>query len=68
MNIRKYREAAGLNKSELARKMNVSLPTVCRWEKGEDCPAAARILKLASVLDCTIDELFGREPPGRGSA
>lgn len=68
MNIRKYREAAGLSKSDLARKMKVSLPTVCRWEKGEDFPAAARIPELASVLDCTIDELFGREPPSSDSA
>lgn len=68
MNIRKYREAAGLSKSELARKMKVSLPTVCRWEKGEDFPAAARIPALASALDCTIDELFERKPAGRDSA
>lgn len=54
--------------SELARKMNVSLPTVCRWEKGEDLPAAARLPALASALDCTIDELFGLEPPSRDSA
>lgn len=68
MNIRKYREKAGLNMSELARKMNVSLPTVCRWEKGEDLPTAARLPALASALDCTIDELFGLEPPSRDSA
>lgn len=68
MNIRKYREKAGLNMSELARKMSVSLPTVCRWEKGEDFPAAARLPALASALDCTIDELFGLEPPSRDSA
>lgn len=68
MNIRKYREAAGLSKSDLARKMKVSLPTVCRWEKGEDYPAASRLPELAAALDCTIDELFGREPPCRDSA
>lgn len=61
MNIRKYREAAGLSKSELARKMKVSLPTVCRWEKGEDYPAASRLPDLASALDCTIDDLYRRD-------
>lgn len=61
MNIRKYREAAGLSKSELAKKMRVSVPTVCRWESGEDYPAAARLPALASALDCAIDDLFAPE-------
>lgn len=61
MNIRKYREAAQLSKTELAKKMGVSVPTVSRWEKGEDFPAAARLPALASALDCAIDELYDRE-------
>lgn len=61
MNIRKCREAAGMNMTELARKMRVSLPTVCRWEQGEVFPAASRIPELASALDCSIDALFGRD-------
>lgn len=68
MNIRKYRESAGLNKSELAKKMNVSLPTVSRWETGEVYPSASRIPELAAALDCSIDELYGRDPPSRDSA
>lgn len=64
MNIRKYREAAGLNKAELAKKMRVSVPTVCRWESGEHLPTADRLPELASALECTIDELFDRARPG----
>lgn len=61
MNIRKYREAAGLTKSDLAKKMRVSLPTVSRWEAGTDYPAAARLPALARALDCSIDDLFADE-------
>ncbi len=59
MKIRKFREASGMNKTELARKMGVSIPTVSRWEIGEDYPAAARLPALAAALDCTIDQLYG---------
>lgn len=50
-----------MNKTELAKKMGVSIPTVSRWKNGEDLPAAARLPALAVALDCTIDELFGRD-------
>lgn len=68
MNIRKYREAAGLTKSELAKKMHVSIPTVSRWEAGTDYPAAARLPALARALDCSIDELFDGESFARAPA
>ena len=61
LKIQKYREATGMNKTEVAKKMGVSIPTVSRWENGEDLPAAARLPALAVALDCTIDELFGRD-------
>lgn len=68
LKIREYREAAGMNKTELAKKMGVSLPTISRWEMGEDNPLADRLPALADALDCTIDELYGREPSDRDSA
>lgn len=63
MEIRKFREAAGLTMTELAGKLGVSVPTVSRWESGEDSPAAPRLPLLADSLCCTIDELFGRDSP-----
>ena len=68
LKIREYREAAGMNKTELASRLRVSIPTISRWESGEDYPAAARLPALAAALGGTIDELFAREPPGRDSA
>lgn len=68
MEIRKYRELARLSKTELAKKLGVSIPTVSRWENGEDFPAAVRLPASATALDCTIDELYGRGSPGQDSA
>ena len=68
MQIRKYRLAKELTMAELAKKLGVSVPTVSRWENGEDFPAAARLPALADALDCSIDELYDRVPSGQNSA
>lgn len=68
MRIGELRERAGMTKTQLADRMNVGLSTVCKWESGENKPTAGKLLKLADLLHCTIDELFSREPPGRDSA
>lgn len=68
MRIGEYRERAGMTKTQLANTLNVDLSTVCKWESGVNKPTADGLLKLANLFHCTIDELFGREPPSRGSA
>ncbi len=65
MEITKFREQAGLSIAELARQMGVDRAAAFRWEIGTAMPRADKIPKLASLLGCTIDELFGRE---QGSA
>ena len=63
MEIKKYRELAGISKAELARIMEVDQAAVAKWDKGEALPRAAKIPKLADLFGCTIDQLYGREPP-----
>lgn len=61
--IKKYRELAGISRAELARIMEVDPAAVTRWDRGEALPRAAKIPKLADLFGCTIDQLYGREPP-----
>ena len=73
MRIGELREAAGLTKTEVAREMGVDLAAVSRWDSGESMPRAAKLPKLAALLHCTIDELFGEPdnkapPAGPGAA
>lgn len=68
MEIGRIRERAGLSKTQLADRLGVDLSTVCKWETGVNRPTADGLLKLADLFGCTIDELFGRDPPGRDSA
>lgn len=68
MRIKEMRERRGLSQAQLADYMGVCRATACRWESGEIVPSARRVLALADLLHCTIDELYGRDPPGRDSA
>lgn len=62
--IKKLRCALGLTQAELATKVSVTQSQVAQWERGAAMPNAAKLPLLAEVLGCTIDELFGRSPPG----
>ena len=47
---------------ELADRMGVSQASVSAWESGAALPSAANLIKLADILDCTVDALLGRAP------
>ena len=61
MKIKALRLAAGLTQNEVARHMNVDQTTVCKWEANVIYPRASQLPKLADLLCCTIDSLYGRE-------
>lgn len=59
--IRKYRKKRNLKQSELALLVGVNRTAVTKWESGEANPRAERLLKIADVLRCSIDDLFGNK-------
>lgn len=61
MEIKKLREAAGLRQYELAARMGVKQASVSAWEAGTAMPSAANLLKLADILQCSVDALLGRD-------
>lgn len=61
MEIKRLREAAGLRQYELAERMGVKQASVSAWESGQAMPSAANLLKLADILDCSVDEILGRK-------
>ena len=58
-NFRKARKKAGLSQKEIAIILKVAPPTVSNWERGERTPAGKHLLKLTSILNCSIDYLLG---------
>ena len=61
MRIRELRQSAGMTQQALASELKVDRSTVAYWETGTAMPRAEQLPKLADVLGCTIDALFGRE-------
>ena len=64
MRIKELREALGLTRIQLADRLGVSPVAVRKWELGMAKPSADKLPILADLLHCTIDALYGREPPG----
>ena len=56
--IKKYREKAGLRQIDVAKALNVDRSTVAKWEVGLAFPRVSALIQLASILDCSVDELL----------
>lgn len=52
------RKQAGLSQSDLAEKLDVVVTAVSHWENGKAAPPSSRLPLVASILRCTIDDLF----------
>ncbi len=61
--IKLLRENIGFLQEELAQILGVSRSTVAMWETNKAHPRGETLVKLADALHCTIDQLYGRDPP-----
>lgn len=62
--FRILRERKGLSQQNVADQMGITQQAVAKWEAGTCYPRGKTLDKLASILSCTIDELYGKSPPG----
>lgn len=60
------RMRAGLSQQKVAAAMGVTDAAVSMWESGKTHPRAALLTKLASLYDCTVDELLREPEPTTG--
>lgn len=58
-NLKKYRETAQMNTSELARRSGVSRTHIGQIERGESVPTIEIVQQLAQGLGLTIETLLG---------
>lgn len=62
-NIQKLRESYGLNKAELARRLNLSRSAIVYYEQNKREPDIETLNKLAKVFNCSVDDIVsGGEP------
>ena len=58
-NLKALRMKKGLSQGELAIRLNVVRQTVSKWEKGVSVPDAETLIKLADLLDSSVNDLLG---------
>ncbi len=59
--IRERREELGMTQTELAKKVGLTPNMICKLESGAVKPSVDSLIKLAQVLDCTMDRLAGMD-------
>ncbi len=61
--LRETRSARGLTQARLAELLTVSPRVYNRWERGAAIPRLDTLVKIAEILEVSLDELVGRREP-----
>ena len=57
--IKRLRRDKNITQEKLADVLNVSVPAVSKWERGECYPDITMLILLASYFKTSVDELLG---------
>ena len=58
MSFKSAREKAGLSQSEVAQRLHVRRSSVNAWDKGHGLPKSSRLLEVAAILNCSVEEIL----------
>ncbi len=59
--IKRYREKNGMTAKMLAEKLDVTLRTVNRWERGDRVPDIARLTQISRILGISVNDLMNED-------
>lgn len=59
--IRELRKEKNLTQTDLAKRLNTTTSNVSGWECGKWQPDNDTLIRLAEILDVSVDYLLGRE-------
>lgn len=57
--LKKLRKDAGLTQVEVANKLGISQPAYASWERGIKKPTQDNLVKIAQILNVSVDYLVG---------
>lgn len=60
-NIKRLRKNKGLKQQQIADEIGVNRGSYSNWEKGKREPSFENLVKLADLLEVSLDWLFGRD-------
>lgn len=63
MRLRAAREASGKTQAQVAKEIGVSELSYQRYEHGKREPGARKAIRIAQVLNSTVEALFGAATP-----
>ncbi len=64
-NLKKFRIEKGIKQLDLSNQLNVNQSAVSSWEVGRTHPEYETLIKIANILEISLDELLGRETPNK---
>lgn len=60
-NLKKARESRGLTQQQLSELTNEHRVNIAKYETGTGTPSVAVLIRIADVLDVSLDWLFDRK-------
>lgn len=58
LDIRSFREKAGMTQTELAVNLGVTQAAIAMWETGERKPNIIMLKRIANIFGCTVDDML----------
>ena len=58
-NLKKYRKMKNISQEKLGKSLNYGSTAIANYESGRNEPSLDSLIKIAEVLDVTIDDLLG---------
>ncbi len=58
--IRDLRKEKKMSQQDLADKLGVDRTAVVKWESNTHMPRTGRLLQIAKILDCSVDEIVSQ--------
>ena len=62
--LQELRKKSGMKQKEMAERLGVDVRTYGAWERRENTLSLEQAFNCAVILECTIDEIAGREHAG----
>ncbi len=59
--IKNLRKQSGLTQKQLAKKLNVTVTTIGRWESNYKIPSINRLIQMASIFHVPLNYIAGIE-------
>ena len=59
LNLKKLREEKGYSQTQVAKKLNISKSSICKYENNQSAPSVDILITLALIYGVSVDYLVG---------